>query len=66
MAPIGSTVIWMGKVWVNQFHGVQPVWEVKEPSIDDERQKLSTKAEEPPFEELLKEAIKQQKKEIAL
>lgn len=51
-----------GKLWVNQFHGVQPVWG----SIDDERQKLSTKAEEPSFEELLKEAIKQQKKEIAL
>lgn len=35
MAPIGSTVIWMGKVWVNQFHEVQPAWGVKEPSIDD-------------------------------
>ena len=34
MMPIGSTVIYDGKVWNNQVHGTQPVWGIKKSASD--------------------------------
>ena len=36
MMPIGSTVIYDGKVWNNQVHGTQPVWGIKKSAANDE------------------------------
>ena len=36
MMPIGNDVIYMGKVWNNQIHGVQPVFGVKRFPNEDE------------------------------
>ena len=36
MMPIGSTVIYDGKVWNNQVHGPQPVWGIKKSVANDE------------------------------
>lgn len=36
MMQIGSTVIYDGKVWNNQVHGIQPVWGIKKSAANDE------------------------------
>ena len=36
MMPIGSTVIYDGKVWNNQVHGTQPVWGIKKSAANNE------------------------------
>lgn len=53
MMPIGNDVIYMGKVWNNQIHGVQPVFGVKRFPNEDESVKEINKGTEKSFAELL-------------
>ena len=53
MMPIGNYVIYMGKVWNNQIHGVQPVFGVKRFPNEDESVKEINKGTEKSFAELL-------------
>jgi len=55
--PIGSTVIYDGKLWNNQTHGTQPVWGVKKSPTDDESVTKTHKTEGKTFGELLAEKI---------
>ena len=36
MMPIGSVVLYCGKLWVNGIRGIQPVWGVKKKKATDE------------------------------
>lgn len=51
--PIGSNVIYMGKVWNNQIYGIQPVFGVKKSPYEDESVKQVNKVTKKSFAELL-------------
>ncbi|MCR5762431.1 MAG: hypothetical protein K6G00_03520 [Treponema sp.] len=53
MMPIGSTVIYDGKVWNNQVHGTQPVWGVKNSAADDETAKQTVNKNQKSFSDYL-------------
>ncbi len=55
--PIGSTVIYDGKIWNNQFHGTQPVWGVKNSAADDETAKQTVNKNQKSFSDYLFENI---------
>lgn len=58
--PGGYDVIYDGKLWNNQVHGIQPVWGVKESPHEDELPQQSEHRKSKTFAEILKEELEKQ------